>query len=400
MHAVGERLRRACEDDKWVARYAGDEFVLIDAAPQTAEHAARFAKELVELIELPFELGEDSISISASVGIAFGDVSSDPDEVIRDADVAMYEAKNGDDRAAVYTDAMRARLTPATAERRLEAALADGEFTLLFQPIVALRTRSLVGVEALLRWEDPSRGVIAPRDFLTALEDTGLIVSVGRWVIDEACRQAAHWSTMAQPGHPPLRVTANVSPRQLAQADFADDVHRAIDAAGVDPSLMFLEVTEAALISDPRTAWSSLTRVRQLGVGLALDDFGSGYSSLTHLRSFDLELLKLHGAFVDSLAREPKSDAIIRHVISLARSLGIATLAEGLSEPKHIDLLVELGCELGQGFHFAEPQPASVIDDFLARRGASVEAVAAATPVGGVEPEPAVVLPRLRRTGD
>jgi len=406
MKAVAERLKRICEPDRWAARYAGDEFVLIDPAPHSRESAERFATDLVAALETPFELGEDRISISASIGVAFGDVTDQPEDVLSNADTAMYAAKGSPHRVAMYTDAMRLSLTPATAERRLQAALNNGEFKLLYQPIVALRTGAIVGAEALLRWDDPARGEIAPLDFLAALEDTGLIVPVGRWVFAEACSQARRWADMTPPGANPFRVTVNVSPRQLSQVDFIDDVTFAIEDAGVEPGMVYLEFTEAALISDPRAAWSALARIRDLGVGLALDDFGTGYSSLTHLRSFDLDLLKLDGSYTDNLGTDSKDDATVRHILSLARALGIATLAEGVTEPVHIHLLLELGCELGQGYYFARPLPASTIDG-LASDATSVlpaeeqdDTLLAASAVGAQAGDPAVVLPRLRNPTD
>lgn len=388
MVAVGHRLIRTAGEDRWVSRYAGDEFVVIDPAPHTHEHAHRFARELVAAIEAPFDIGEDRLSISASIGIAFGDTSDDPEQLLSDADVAMYAAKSGSERVAVYTDAMRRSMTPSTAERRLGEALERGEFTLLYQPIVALRSGRLVGAEALLRWDDPARGVIAPHEFLGALEDTGLIVPVGRWVMAEACRQAARWTQHAGAGRPPLRITFNASPRQLAQADFVDDLAGALERSGISPSLVYLELTEAALLSDPRATWSSLERARDLGVGLALDDFGTGYSALNHLRSFDLELLKLDPVVLSQLGGGGKDEAIVRHLFSLARSLGIATLAEGVSSPRQIELLTDLGCELGQGFHFSEPQPATVIE-YLLRNDM-------AAPPEGAKQARTVVAPQLR----
>ena len=406
MKAVAERLRLICEPDCWAARYAGDEFVLIDPAPHTHEAAKRFAIDVVAAIEVPFELGEDRISISASVGVSFGDVTDQPEDVLSNADTAMYASKSSTNRVAVYSDAMRLSLTPVTAERRLQAALNNGEFKLLFQPIVALRTGAVVGAEGLLRWDDPTRGEIAPLDFLSALEDTGLIVPVGRWVFAEACRQARRWADLAPAGANPLRVTVNVSPRQLSQVDFIDDVAFAIEDAGVEPGMVYLEFTESALIGDPRAAWSALARVRELGVGLALDDFGTGFSSLTHLRTFDLDLLKLDGSYTDNLGTDSKDDATVRHILSLARALGIATLAEGVAEPRHIDLLLELGCELGQGYYFARPMPASMIDGLVSDAmsvlpaAESDEGLLASSGVGAQTGDPAVVLPRLRETAD
>ena len=403
MIAVGDRLVRGAGDDRWVARYAGDEFVIVDPAPTTAEHCGRFAEELVTLIETPFELGEDRIAISASIGVAFGDVTTDPEDVLRDADTAMYDAKNSEHRTAIFSETMRVRLTPATAERRLQKALDHGEFRLFFQPIVTLRTGRIVGTEALLRWDDPERGIISPGDFLGALEDTGLIVPVGRWVFEEACRQAARWSSFAGEGEPLLRVTVNVSPRQLGQSDFVDDMRVALAASGADPGSIYLEVTESALIADPRGAWTVLSKARELGVGPALDDFGTGYTALSHLRNFDLELLKLDGTYIAGLGRRSTDDAIVRHVISLARSLGIATLAEGISDARQVERLIEFGCELGQGFHFFEPQPATIIDGLLQSQAKRAEPTglpagdsSMTAPGGARQADPAVVLPRLR----
>ena len=397
MAAVAERLRHAADPGRWVARYAGDEFVVVDPEPTTNEAAARHAAELVALIEMPFQIGEDRISISASVGIAFGDLDSDPEEVLRDADTAMYEAKYGETRTAVFDESMRARLTPATADSRLNSALANGEFRLLYQPIVALRTDRVVGAEALLRWDDPKRGLIHPGDFLPALEETGLIVPVGRWVLEEACRQAHEWSRLAGPNDPPLRVTLNVSPRQLAQSDFIEDLREAIGSTGVDPHLLYLEISETALLTDPRIAWTVLGEVRTLGVGLALDNFGSDAASLNHLRDFDLELLKVDRSLVAGLKDRPENEVVLRHALALARSLGIATLAEGISDDATRRQLLELRCELGQGNHFAQAQPAAVIESLVVH-ATDMTSPGPAAPAAETSAPAKVVLPNLRRT--
>lgn len=400
MVAVAERLSRSAGEDRWVARYAGDEFVVIDPQPRTAENSVRFARELIGVLETPFELGEDRISISASIGVAHGDVGDDPDEVLRNADTAMYDAKHNDARTAVFSDSMRARLTPATAERRLERALEQGEFRLLYQPIVALRTSRIVGCEALLRWDDPERGMIPPGDFLGSLEETGLIVPVGRWILDEACRQAAEWAASTPQGQVPMRVTVNISPRQIAQSDFVDDVRAAIAGSGVDPTLLYLEITEASLLADPRAAWTATAATRDLGIGLALDDFGTGYSALSHLRNFDLELLKLDGTYISSLGERDTDDAIVRHVVSLARCLGIATLGEAIHNQTQVERLIALGCELGQGNFFSEPQPPTIIDGLLRRQFSGDVVAAHNASIGPAKSEPdaaAVVLPKLRQ---
>ncbi len=386
-HEVGDRLMRSVADrlvegagpERFVARYAGDEFVVCDPAPAAPEQSERLARELVDLLEIPFEFGEDRIRISASVGIAFADTNSDVDEVVRDADTAMYAAKGTPRRVAVFEPTMRSRLTPANAERRLEKALADGEFRLFYQPLVALGSGRMVGVEALLRWAHPERGLLFPGDFLPALEDTGLIVPVGRWVLQEATRQARHWATVSPPGGQALRVTLNVSPRQLAQSDFVDSLSGALTASGADPSQVFIELTESALVADVHTIWTAVQGARELGVGLALDDFGTGFSSLSHLRDFDLSLVKLDRSFVARMGTSQTDDTIIGHVIALARSLGVTTLAEGITDEHQVRRLVELGCQLGQGFYFADPQPAPVIDALIERQ-TEIHGVAPPTP--------------------
>jgi diguanylate cyclase (GGDEF)-like protein len=401
MAAVGERLVRSAGEDRWVARYAGDEFVIIDPAPTTLEHAARFARDLVGIIETPFELGADRIGISASIGVAYGDVSDEPDEVLHNADTAMYDAKHSESPASVFSGSMRARLTPATAERRLQRALDDGEFRLLYLPIVSLRSSRIIGCEALLRWDDPERGMILPGDFLSSLEETGLILPVGRWVLEEACRQAASWAAQTPSGHAPLRVTINVGPRQIGQADFVDDLQGAITTSGVDPALLYLEMTESSLIANPRAAWTVLSAARELGVGMALDDFGTGYSALNHLRNFDFELLKLDDAYVSGLGERPTDEAIVRHVASLARALGIATVAEGVQDARQVELLLEIGCELGQGFFFSEPQPPTIIASMLARQyggSAALDDARLESPERATSEPAPVELPELRQT--
>ena len=339
--------------------------------------------------------------VGASIGIAVYPKHGDTAEtLLKHADMAMYDAKHSDNRTAVFSENMRSRLTPATAEKRLQRALEDGEFRLLYQPIVALRTSRLVGCEGLLRWDDPERGMVPPGDFLSSLEETGLILPVGRWVLEEACRQAAVWAAQTPSGQTPLRVTFNVSPRQLGQSDFIDDLRGAIEASGVDPSLLYLELTEASLIADPRGAWAALSAARELGVGMALDDFGTGYSSLSHLRNFDFELLKLDSTYVSGLGERRTDEAIVRHVASLARSLGIATVAEGVQDAAQVERLLEIGCELGQGYFFSEPQPPTIIASLLGRQfdGGRAPAAPLATPTAAPSEPAAVVLPKLRKT--
>jgi len=305
---------------------------------------------------------------------------------------------------------MRASLTPATVATRLERALADGEFRLLYQPMVLLDTGSVVGVEALLRWDDPDRGVIDAVDFMPALEATGLIVPVGRWVMNEVCSKAVHWAEMMPTGVPALRVSMNVSPRELSQSDFVDELRSALELSGADPQTIYLEANETSLTSDSRKAWTALTGARKLGVGLAIDDFGRGFLSLGHLRNFDFNLLKLDGPFAAMITGEGPEAIMVRKVIDLASELGIAVLAEGLTDEGLLHQLHSAGCQLGQGFTISDPLNAPTVDQLIAGGLAGVVLAETDRRMADIEHEtgkstrPAdlesatVVLPRLRRT--
>ena len=410
MAVVADRLRDICGETKWVARFGGDEFVIIDPTPASRESCVKFAQSVVLGLSEPFDLDEDRISISASIGISFGGAVDDPESLVKDADLAMYDAKNGDSRVAVFSPEMRASLTPATVANRLERALADGEFRLMYQPMVLLDTGSVVGLEALLRWDDPDRGVVDAVDFMPALEATGLIVPVGRWVMNEVCSKAARWAEMMPAGVPALRVSINVSPRQLSQSDFVDELRQAVELSGVDPQTVYLEANETSLTSDSRKAWTALTGARKLGVGLAIDDFGRGFLSLGHLRNFDFNLLKLDGPFAAMITDDGPDGSMVRSVIDLASELGIAVLAEGLSSESVLERLRSAGCQLGQGFVISEPLNAPTVDQLIAdglagvvlaetdRKKSAQMTETEERPVPVDLESATVVLPRLRRT--
>ncbi len=411
MATVADRLRGICGDTKWVARFGGDEFVIIDPTPTSRESCVKFAQSVVLGLSKPFDLDEDRISISASIGISFGGAADDPETLVKDADLAMYDAKNGDSRVAVFSPDMRASLTPASVATRLERALADGEFRLMYQPMVLLDTGSVVGVEALLRWDDPDRGFVDAADFMPALEATGLIVPVGRWVLNEVCSKAAHWAEMMPVGVPALRVSMNVSPRQLSQSDFVDDLRAALELSGVDPQTIYLEANEISLTSDSRKAWTTLTGARNLGVGLAIDNFGRGFLSLGHLRNFDFNLLKLDGPFAAMISEDGPDGSMVRSVIDLASELGIAVLAEGLSNEVVLQRLHAAGCQLGQGFVISAPLNASTVDQLIVdglagvvlaqadrKKAGRVTRAETEEPVQADLESATVVLPRLRRT--
>jgi EAL domain-containing protein (putative c-di-GMP-specific phosphodiesterase class I) len=247
----------------------------------------------------------------------------------------------------------------------------------------------MVGVEAVLRWEDPTRGSISPADFLPALEDTGLIVPVGRWRLREACAQSHAWS-MQFPGRPPLQVTVTVSPREVSQSDFVEQLHQAISESGARPDTIVIEIDERTLLGDLGLLRQTLRAVRKLGVRVGLDDFGAGLGSIGHLRNFEIDVLKIDQSYVSSLADSPRDRAVVEHVIGLAKALDIVTLASGVDSASQVDRLGNLGCDLALGPYFATPQPAGVISELLATPAAAPE-----------EPErqqvEAGALPHLRR---
>jgi len=374
MVAVADRIRSVLGPSDQAVRYGGDEFVLLCPEVTNSVSAERIAQRVLKVIEAPFEMGDDRLRISGSVGIALTEERcTRPDEVLRDADAAMYQAKNqGPGRYAIFDRSMSDQITPSTAERRLRQALEHGEFRLYYQPIVSLWTKRMVGVEALLRWNDPRRGMVSPGEFMTALEDTGLIVPIGNWIVDEVCAQSKRWQD-AYPDRPALNIKVNVSARQLAQANFVSLLREALERSGADADRITLEITEGALMYDVSSAWSTLREAKSLGISLALDDFGTGYSSLSYLRQFSLDLLKIDQSFVDGLGVSREDTTIIEHVIGMAKALGIVTVAEGVETEEQVQHLRAMNCDLAQGYYFSHPQPPDVISHLMGEHGNSQE---------------------------
>jgi diguanylate cyclase (GGDEF)-like protein len=394
MQAVAERLRTAVKADDVVIRYAGDEFVMVVSAVPSAAVAEHIASRIIKVVETPFEMGQDRIQISASIGIALAeDDVREPEDVIRDADAAMYQAKaHGSGTYAVFDRSMRDRLTPSTAERRLRDAIERGEFQVRYQPVVSLWTRRVVGVEAVLRWDDPTRGTISPDDFLPALEDTGLIVGMGRWMQREAFAQSRQWAAQF-PDRPPMQISIAVSPREVSQSDFVEQLQILLADTGAAAESVVIEIDQRALLGDLGLLRQTLRSVRKLGVRLGLDDFGAGLGSVGHLRTLEIDLLKIDPTYVSNFAESARDHAVMEHVIGLAKALGIVTVASGVERAAQLEQLGSLGCDLALGPYFAAPQPAAVISELLATPAANGQAAAAPAPT----PEPAGALPQLRR---
>jgi len=354
--AVGERLMGCLRPVDTVARVGRDEFAVLLDEPPDAAVPLRVAERIVETLAAPFELGGQHSSVHASIGIAV--VTSHgqtAEEVLRQADFAMHAAKTrGKNRVEVF-DAV----TDASAQDRLalkldlDGAFRRGEFFLLYQPVMDLRTSTIIGVEALLRWNHPERGIVSPAEFIPLAEETGLIVPLGRWVLEQACRQARAWDGEAGPR--PLTMAVNVSGRQVLGGGVVADVGRALEAADLEPSRLTLEITESFLMQDAEASMTTLVELKKLGVRLAIDDFGTGYSSLSYLRRFPIDVLKIDPSFVETITRGPEQSAVVRSMLKLGETLHLETIAEGIEHPEQLASLRSLKVPLGQGFYFARP---------------------------------------------
>jgi EAL domain-containing protein (putative c-di-GMP-specific phosphodiesterase class I) len=315
------------------------------------------------------------LKVTTSIGIALSENTGrgrkeSAETLLHDADVAMYRAKaDAPGTYAMFDRSMKAdRVNRDKVEKRLEQALDGNEFRLHYQPIISVDDEQIVGVEALIRWQDPNRGMIQPGEFISQLEDSGLIVPVGEWALEEACRQVKEWTTR-YPDIGPLVASVNVSPRQLLQGDFGDTVTRVLHRTGAHPTQLCLEITEAALMGDVVAAWAQLRKVKALGVTLAIDDFGTGYSSVSYVRNFALDALKIDQSFVRGLASGVEDAAIVKAVIHMAHALGLATVAEGVETPEQLAELRSLGCDKAQGYLFSRPQDPEIIGRLLADGG-------------------------------
>lgn len=365
--AVAKRLRGVLRRSDTVARLGGDEFTIVSPLVTDEREAMRMAQRVSAAIEAPFSLDGREVFTTASIGIALSRGGGDPDELMRDADAAMYRAKeNGKARCELFDEELRTRvLRELDLEADLRHAIEREELCLAYQPVVDLETGAIASLEALLRWHHPVRGVLAPADFLGLAEETGLVVPIGHWVLAEACRQARVWWDEVGDAAPPVAV--NLSARQLAEPRLREAVVEALRAAGTDPRLLSLEITEAGLVRDADASAQALRELRDLGLGLALDDFGTGSTSLGHLRSFPIDTLKIDQAFVAGLGDSPDDLAIAAAIVNVAAALRLRVVAEGVETADQVAELRRLGCGFAQGFWFAPPQPAETVAELLSR---------------------------------
>ena len=379
LQAVAERLAGTIRPGDTAGRFGGDEFIVVCEDVTDESEALRLAERLVSTLELPFTVtaAADPIFLSASIGVALStDGAEDPAAMIRDADAAMYRAKErGRSRCEVFDQEMRERaVSRLETETDLRRALERSELRLEYQVFVDVPTQTIVGAEALVRWDHPRRGTLGPAEFIALAEETGLIRPLGAWVLHEACGQLARWAR--EDGWPPsFLLSVNLSPHQLADPSLLADVTAALASSGIDPQMLCLEITEGALVADMDHALDVLERLRALGVQVALDDFGTGYSSFSYLHRLPVDVLKIDRSFVDRLTVEPRDRAVVAGMIDLARALGLRTVAEGVETPGQLAELGALGCDLAQGFYFsAAREPAYVATE---ARAASLPMAAA-----------------------
>jgi diguanylate cyclase (GGDEF)-like protein len=360
LKVAGERLQEVVRGEDTVGRLGGDEFVVLVESSADEVALDLLADRLTEALRAPVELGVGgkTFSVTASIGVAVGRYES-PDELLRDADLALYAAKAaGRDRYALFDTSMyggvEGRLELSS---DLDVALDEGQFFLVYQPIFELPTRELAGVEALIRWQHPTRGLVAPDSFIPLAEESGLIAAIGRWVLLDACRQAAVWAGEGLS----IGIAVNVSAYQLGRNGFAEDVRRALHESQIEPSSLTLEITETALMRDVGAACEHLLEIKELGVRVAIDDFGTGYASLSQLQRMPVDILKIDRSFVAALDSEGQGRELLEAIVGVGRSLSLTVVAEGIEEHSQLHSLEAMGCQFAQGFMLGRPGNADAI---------------------------------------
>jgi diguanylate cyclase len=365
--AVAERLRHALRRHETVSRFGGDEFAILCEDIRDEQDAIAVGERVLKAFSTPFNLTHGEAVTSASLGVA---LSADPDQdvgnLIRDADAAMYRAKEaGGGRLMLFDEVTRQRaLTRLHTESALRRAIEHEEFRVFFQTEVSVATGAVVGIEALVRWEHPERGLVGPDAFIGLAEETGLIVPIGTWVLHEACRLARVWQ-VDRAADEPLVVRVNVSARQLAADDLIEVVSDALEHSGVEPEQLCLEVTESVLVEDPDASARKLAALKALGVKIAVDDFGTGYSSLEYLRRFPVDCVKIDRSFVRGIPHSSEDVAIVNAVIDLGHALGLSVTAEGVETDEQLERLLLNGCDTAQGFLFSRPEQPDVVERLL-----------------------------------
>jgi diguanylate cyclase (GGDEF)-like protein len=380
LRAVTARLDGVTRDADALGRLGGDEFVVISEELSLSVGPELIAERLLDALKHPFNLGVDKatrVTVTASIGIAVGDRIS-PEELLRDADIAMYRAKwDGKNCYVVFETGMQDSIqNRMELEMDLREALENDEFFLAYQPTIDLSDMSPTGVEALIRWKHPVRGIVQPDDFVPLLEETGMIIEIGRWVLEEACSQGAAWH---QAGYP-IGMAVNVSGRQLDTDQLIGEIESALSHSGLNPAALTIEITETTLMRNAEETARRLTEIKQLGVRIAIDDFGTGYSSLAHLQRFPVDALKIDRSFISGLRQNEEGETLVRTLVQLGKALSIETFAEGIEQQQELSLLRDEDCDSGQGFLFARPLDVAATETFFQKWAGSTTPALAQTP--------------------
>jgi diguanylate cyclase (GGDEF)-like protein len=359
LRQVAQRLRNCLREADTLARMSGDEFTVIATGLRDPRHASVVAESLLKALRNPFEVEKQELFVSASVGISlYPQDGLDADTLQRNADYAMYRAKSGGkNRFEFFLPEMRDSLSRRLeVETHLRRALERREFSVHYQPQFDLQTGRMVAHEALIRWNNPKLGAVGPDQFIPVAEENGLIVPIGTWVLQEACRQTAVWR---QSGYPLKGIAVNVSAVQFGRSDFVDTVAEVLRSTGLPPQFLELELTERIVIRDVRESAQKMKQLRSLGVQISVDDFGAGYSSLSYLQRLPIDVLKLDRSFVEESQASGGNRSLVRGIVSLAHSLGIRVTAEGVETEEQLDLVHQSGCDKAQGYLLGRPSPAA-----------------------------------------
>ncbi len=381
LQEIGRRLRAHLEQDDTIARresagnvalfrLGGDEFTIVLDAVADPSDAMRVAQRIQAGAAEPYFVESHEVRASLSIGIALSTLTHERSEdLLRDADVAMRRAKAlGGSRCEVFDEGMHTRAVGRLKlESDLRSAMAERQFRVFYQPVLQLATRRIVSFEALLRWNHPSQGLISPYRFLEAAEDSGILISIGQWLILEACRQLREWQMNAY-SERPMNITVNVSARQFADAQLLGDIQTALQQTGIEPSRLRLEMTESVAAADPKLTISVLAHLKRLGIGVILDDFGTGTTSLRGLRQFPVDALKIDRALVGEMQADRSACDIVELIAALAHKMNLRAIAEGIESARQVERLLALGCEYGQGYYFSQPLDATAAEQFMLRQ--------------------------------
>ena len=372
LQAAADRMCRCVRGEDMVARLGGDEFAILQSPSSDSSDITALASQLIEVVGAPYDLDGHQVVVGVSIEIAIAPSDgNDPDLLMKNADLALYRAKgDGGNVYRFFEVAMDTRMRARRAlELDLRKAIVNGEFELVYQPILNVGTKEITSCEALVRWRHPERGNVMPADFIPVAEQTGLIVPLGEWILRKACADAAHWPKS-------VTVAVNLSPAQFKSRNLVLMVVSALAASGLAPNRLQLEITELVLLQEEDGAFDILHQLQDLGVGIAMDDFGTGYSSLGYLRRFPFDKIKIDQFFIRDLPTNEDSLAIIRAVVGLSSSLGITSTAEGVETDAQLTRLAEEGCDEVQGYLFSRPRPVAEIEQMLT--GAAPRSTAAA----------------------